>query len=98
MKEYKELKHFINNPKYSEVEVESMKENYKHSRNVHRKLVRSIKAKKAIERDENLFHILSSNPSKIFKSIKGAKRIHLGQKGPNKDMRRVKMDTKKENP
>ena len=74
LKEYKELKHFINNPKYSEVEVESMKENYKHSRNIHRKLVRSTKAKKAIERDENLFHILSSNPSKIFKSIKSAKR------------------------
>ena len=38
LKEYKELKHFINNLKYSEVEVESMKENYKHSRNIHHKL------------------------------------------------------------
>ena len=74
LREYKALKYCINDPNYKNEEIEAIKANYKESRDKHRKLVRSIKAKDVIERDEKLFSILSSNPSKLFKSIKRSKR------------------------
>ena len=51
-----------------------MKLNYTNSKNKHRKLVRSYKAKEASERDANLYSIVSNNPSKLFNSIKRSKR------------------------
>ena len=74
LKQFRALKNSINSSKYSANEIESLKMNYTHSKNNHRKLVRSYKAKEAAERDANLYSIFSSNPSKLFNSIKRSKR------------------------
>ena len=69
----------MNDPNNNLEEIEAIKEKYKQSRDKHRKLVRSVKAKEVIERDEKLFTILSSNPSELFKSIKRSRRAKSGK-------------------
>ena len=59
--------------------IKDQKAAYNKARIAHRKLERAHKANDSIKRDENLFSILSSNPSSIYKSVKRSKRSKAGK-------------------
>ena len=58
---------------YSESEKVTLKSNYKREKANYQNLVRKHNLEKEVVRDQNFLHLLSKNPSQVFKTIKSQK-------------------------
>ena len=76
LKQFRELKQYKSK---NITDIKAMKHEYAKSRDKHRKLVRAFKANDSIIRDQKLYSILSSDPSKLFSSIRRSKRSRAGK-------------------